>query len=87
MQLKTTRTKKRLEGVDNHNRMQAWRSLRQVAENGIRLKGDTFLVPPFRRLVGCGCFRRFRSAQPTVSIVAAFQADDGFGVVANARNF
>ena len=36
--------------------------------------------------MGCGCFRRFRFAQPTVSIVAAFQADDGFVVVANARN-
>jgi len=33
--------KKRLKGVKNHNRMQAQRSLRQKAEKGIRLKGDT----------------------------------------------
>jgi len=42
---------------------------------GSRLKGDTFsLVPPFRRLCGAIWFRRFRFAQPTVIIVAAFQA-------------
>ena len=35
---------KRLEGVDNHNRMQAQRSLRKVAEKGVRLKGDTIML-------------------------------------------
>ena len=36
--------RKRLEGVDNHNRMQAQRSLRKVAEKGVRLKGDTIML-------------------------------------------
>jgi len=35
---------KRLEGVKNHNRMQAQRSLRKVAEKGVRLKGDTIML-------------------------------------------
>ena len=33
-----------MEGVDNHNRMQAQRSLRKVAEKGVRLKGDTIML-------------------------------------------
>ena len=44
-------TKKRLKGVDNHNRMQAQRSSRHVAERGIRLKGDTIML--FRLPGGC----------------------------------
>ena len=55
--------------------MQAQRSLRQMSHLGSRLKGDIFsLVPSFRRLCGAVWFRRFRLAQPTVIIVAAFQA-------------